>query len=198
MYCLKCGVRNPDDAKFCTGCGSQLGTGVIVSQDPPIYYAGFWRRFVAFLLDEIILVVGCVILLIPLAILLMIFLMIFFVFLAALGADMHTVTTAMKSGIDDQGSGSQVLGFISGIIYNWLYFTLFESSSLQATPGKMALGIIVTDLSGNRISFVRANGRYWGKILSGLTLWIGYIMAGFTRKKQALHDILADTLVVKK
>jgi uncharacterized RDD family membrane protein YckC len=194
MYCLKCGVRNPDDAKFCTGCGSQLGTGVIVSQDPPIYYAGFWRRFWALLIDEIILVGGSFILLI----LLMIFLMIFFVFLAALGADMHTLTTAIKSAIDDQKSQSQVFGFISEIISNWLYFTLFESSSLQATPGKMALGIIVTDLSGNRISFARANGRYWGKLVSFLTLWIGFIMAGFTQKKQALHDIMAGTLVVKK
>ena len=111
---------------------------------------------------------------------------------------MHTLDTAIKSAIDDHKSEIRFFSYISSIISNWLYFTLFESSSLQATPGKMALGIIVTDLSGNRISFARANGRYWGKTLTGLTLGIGWIMAGFTRKKQALHDILAGTLVVKK
>jgi len=194
MYCLKCGVRNPDDAKFCTGCGSQLGTGVIVSQDPPIYYAGFWRRFWALLIDQIILIGGPFVL----STLLKINSMILDVFFAALGADMHTLDTAIKSAIDDHKSEIRFFSYISSIISNWLYFTLFESSSLQATPGKMALGIIVTDLSGNRISFARANGRYWGKTLTGLTLGIGWIMAGFTRKKQALHDILAGTLVVKK
>jgi len=80
----------------------------------------------------------------------------------------------------------------------WLYYTLMESSSRQATVGKLALGMIVTDLDGNRISFGRANGRFWGKILSGLTLYIGFILAGFTERKQALHDMLAGCLVVKK
>ncbi len=73
-----------------------------------------------------------------------------------------------------------------------------ESSSQQATLGKIALGIMVTDLSGNRISFARASGRHFTKILSGIILYIGFIMAGFTEKKQALHDIIADCLVVKK
>jgi uncharacterized RDD family membrane protein YckC len=67
-----------------------------------------------------------------------------------------------------------------------------------ATIGKMALGIKVTDLNGERITFGRATGRYFGKILSGLTLCIGYIIAGFSQQKQALHDILAKTLVVNK
>ena len=80
----------------------------------------------------------------------------------------------------------------------WLYFALMESSSKQATLGKMALGIIVTDLNGNRLSFGRATGRYFGKIISGAILMIGYIMAGFTEKKQALHDIIAGCLVVNR
>lgn len=92
------------------------------------------------------------------------------------------------------------LGFayILVIVLDWLYFTAFEASSKQATPGKMALGIIVTDLKGNRISFGRANGRYWSKILSTAILLLGFIMIGFTEKKQGLHDIIADTLVLKK
>jgi uncharacterized RDD family membrane protein YckC len=83
-------------------------------------------------------------------------------------------------------------------LVNWLYFAFMESSARQATLGKMALGIVVTDLEGNRIGFGRATGRYFAKILSGLILLIGFIMAGFTAKKQALHDILASTLVVKR
>ena len=64
--------------------------------------------------------------------------------------------------------------------------------------GKKALGIIVTDLNGAKISFSRATGRYFGKILSGLILYIGFLMAAFTQKKQALHDKLAGCLVINK
>ena len=67
----------------------------------------------------------------------------------------------------------------------------------MATPGKMACGIKVTDLDGRRISFGRATGRFFGKILSTLILLIGFLMQPFTARKQALHDILAGTLVVK-
>jgi uncharacterized RDD family membrane protein YckC len=79
----------------------------------------------------------------------------------------------------------------------WLYFALMESMK-GATLGKMALGIIVTDLQGNRISFGRATGRYFAKIISSLTILVGYIMAGFTQRKQALHDIIAGCLVINK
>lgn len=88
------------------------------------------------------------------------------------------------------------IAFLSKIV-EWLYFAIMESSTHQGTLGKIALGIKVTDIQGNRISFARATGRYFGKILSGLVLMIGFIMAGFTEKKQALHDILADCLVIK-
>jgi uncharacterized RDD family membrane protein YckC len=81
---------------------------------------------------------------------------------------------------------------------SWLYSALMESSARQATLGKMALGIVVTDMEGNRIGFGRATGRYFAKIISGLILGIGYLMAAFTQRKQALHDIIVGTLVVKK
>jgi len=84
------------------------------------------------------------------------------------------------------------------LLIGWLYYTLMESSSHQATLGKKVLGLRVTGLNGQRISFGRATGRYFGKIISAILLFIGYIMAAFTSKKQALHDILAGTLVVKK
>jgi uncharacterized RDD family membrane protein YckC len=71
------------------------------------------------------------------------------------------------------------------------------SSDRQATVGKIAVGLKVTDLYGQRISFARATGRHFAKILSAMVLFIGYIMVAFTERKQGLHDILAGTLVVK-
>ncbi len=89
-------------------------------------------------------------------------------------------------------------GWLLGTVASWLYYALMESSERQATLGKQLLNIMVTDISGNRITFGRATGRHFAKIISGLTLSIGYIMAGFTEKKQALHDMIADCLVLKK
>jgi serine phosphatase RsbU (regulator of sigma subunit)/uncharacterized RDD family membrane protein YckC len=85
---------------------------------------------------------------------------------------------------------------IALLIIPWIYSAIMESSSKQATLGKMALGIIVTDLEGRRISFVKATGRYFCKVLSILSLFIGFIMAGFTKKKQALHDMMTNCLLV--
>jgi len=89
---------------------------------------------------------------------------------------------------------------LSGIMFfvNWLYFSLQESSERQATIGKMALGIVVTDMNGERIGFAKATGRYFAKILSAIILLIGFIMVAFTEKRQGLHDILAGTLVIFK
>ncbi|WP_441710150.1 RDD family protein [Fulvivirga maritima] len=73
-----------------------------------------------------------------------------------------------------------------------------ESGDHQASFGKMTLGIIVTDKHGQKLTFAKATGRYFSKLVSYLTLFVGFIMAGFTEKKQALHDIIAGTLVIKK
>jgi uncharacterized RDD family membrane protein YckC len=81
---------------------------------------------------------------------------------------------------------------------NWIYYAALESSAWQATLGKKVLGLRVTDLAGNRISFARASGRFFGMILSGMILGIGFLMAGFTARKQALHDILAGCLVLRQ
>ncbi len=108
-----------------------------------------------------------------------------------LGATMYEV------GITDTAI-LQLSGFVLGSIIAWLYYAILESSSTQATVGKMALGIKVTDLSGNQIAFGKATGRYFGKYLSGLILGIGYLMVAFTEKKQGLHDLLAGCLVVNK
>lgn len=82
------------------------------------------------------------------------------------------------------------------LVGDWLYFALMESSEKQATLGKMALGIIVEDLSGSRISFGVATGRYFAKVLSAIPFFAGYIMAAFTDRQQALHDRLAGTVVI--
>ncbi|MCS7259008.1 MAG: RDD family protein [candidate division WOR-3 bacterium] len=95
----------------------------------------------------------------------------------------------------------KIAPFTSGLILlmvNWLYFSLMESSKLQATLGKLALKIVVTDIKGNPVTFERASARYFAKILSTLTLGVGFILAGFTPRKQALHDIITGCLVIKK
>lgn len=98
------------------------------------------------------------------------------------------VATAILSGV---GLGP------AGIVVSWLYFALLESSDKRATLGKMACGLIVTDLAGGRIGFGRATGRFFAKFLSSLILMIGYLMAAFTQRKQCLHDMIAGTLVLR-
>jgi uncharacterized RDD family membrane protein YckC len=88
--------------------------------------------------------------------------------------------------------------WLVSLLLDWLYFAGFECSSAQATPGKMALSLVVTNLDRERISFGRATARYFSKILSTLTLCIGYMMIGFTAKKQGLHDMIAGTLVFQR
>ncbi len=90
-----------------------------------------------------------------------------------------------------------IQGFFANLIIAWLYFAICESQSWQATLGKKIVGIKVTDLNGQRISFARATGRYVSKFLSYLTLGLGFLMPAFTKRKQALHDLVAETLVLK-
>jgi len=89
------------------------------------------------------------------------------------------------------------LGIILNIVCIWLYFALQESSESQATIGKRAMNIYVTDLQGRRISFGQATGRHFSRILSGFFA-IGYIMVAFTEKRQGLHDLIANTLVKRR
>jgi len=84
------------------------------------------------------------------------------------------------------------------IIFGWLFYAAFESSRFQATPGKAILGLKVTNENFERIGFGQATSRFLGKILSGLIIGIGYIMIGFTKRRQGLHDKMAHTLVLKE
>jgi len=141
--------------------------------EPP--YAGFWIRFLAYLIDSLLLsLVFC-----PLGI--------------GIGF------AAASTGIDANSpatTGENLLVNLISIFAGWLYFSFTESSSWQATIGKKLLNLKVTDMYGQRLTFGRASGRYFAKILSGLICLIGFIMAAFTEKKQALHDMVANTLVV--
>lgn len=88
------------------------------------------------------------------------------------------------------------VGLVFGLAIPWIYEALMLSGEKQATLGKMALGIVVTDTAGGRLTFGRATGRHFAKYLSSLLFGVGFIMAAFTERKQALHDLLARTLVV--
>jgi uncharacterized RDD family membrane protein YckC len=87
---------------------------------------------------------------------------------------------------------------IAFIPMGWLYEALMTSSEWQATLGKRALNIVVVGMDGGRITFWRATARHFLKYVSGFILFIGYIMAAFTEKKQALHDMMAETLVINR
>ena len=147
---------------------------------PPVRYAGFWIRFVAALIDGIIVgvvngVIGA--------------------FIgggsAAVLSNTNDPATAVSTAIAAAGT-SILIGFALSFVYH----AYLESSEKQATIGKMAMGLKVTDINGQRLTFGKAAVRFVSKIASALILYIGFIMAGFTEKKQALHDMIAGTLVV--
>jgi uncharacterized RDD family membrane protein YckC len=144
-------------------------------------YAGFWIRFLACFIDGILLQVASLILALPIILV-----------LGLASAAGGTMTEDMA------GATAMLLLFPLSVVMNWLYEAGFTSSARQATPGKMAVNIVVTDLAGGRISFGRASGRHFGKYLSSFTLLIGYLIQPFTEKRQALHDLLAGTLVVRR
>lgn len=140
-------------------------------------YAGFWRRSAASIIDFGILVIP-------------------------LMGGAFLIMGAMAGPLPARpGPATEVAKQVAGsfiMVSIWLYFAIFESSRNQATLGKLALGLKVTDLNGCPIGFGRATGRVFGKWLSILPLYLGFIMAGFTEKKQAVHDMVAGTLVVKR
>lgn len=104
--------------------------------------------------------------------------------------DIVTMVTAI--------AGAIFVGGLISFVINILYYSLMEASKYQGTVGKIALGLKVTDSGGKKLDFVKALIRQLGKTVSGIILMIGYIMAGFTEKKQALHDMIAGTFVTKK
>jgi uncharacterized RDD family membrane protein YckC len=156
-----------------------------------VVYASFISRLVAMLIDG--LIIGCIqgIIITPI--------------LAAMGLGIASTVSSGEELSDEAtvgliGAIIAAVGSIVLIVYaiSLFYYAIMESSKAQASLGKMALGIKVTDLDGNRISFGKAFLRAIGKLISSSIMLIGYIMAAFTEKKQGLHDIIASTIVVKK
>ena len=141
-------------------------------------HAGFWRRFAAYSADSLVLMIP---------------------FLLVFGLLGYLVMRAAMSG---ESPGAMIfllyfLAYIGAIVGSWLYFAKFESGPTQATPGKRMMGIKVTNTLGERISFGRASGRFFGKIVTGLIPFgIGWMLAGWTGRKQAIHDMMATTCVV--
>ena len=209
MFCSKCGSAIATNAVFCQVCGTPVSSPAMMTPIPAtpgavsphagvgaivyasnVAYAGFWLRFVAHLIDGVIISIGMLVLLVP-------------IFFLMGGAAM--VESLPRHG--GEPNPALVGGFLFlifslagvALIGQWLYYAYLESGEKQATWGKQALSIYVTDLAGNRITFGRASGRFFAKIVSGLIpLGIGYIMAGFTERKQALHDMIASCLVLRK
>ncbi len=154
-------------------------------------YAGFWLRFVAYVIDYIIIYTVQIFLVVPI--------------LAVVG-----INFASGMSNADNMSEAEMFGMIAGMVGAMgativltfalivLYYTIMETSKFQATVGKLAVGLKVTDGNGEKLDFTKALVRNLCKIISSMILFIGYIMAGFTEKKQGLHDIIAGTLVVKK
>lgn len=203
MYCTNCGAHNPDAAKYCQQCGSALPGAApefpspapapesAPVSAPPVHYAGFWRRFLAHVIDRLILAV------INALLVLLFFLNVLrsIVELCVNSCELNLI--AVPATVVSLVMSLVWLAILVQVIY-LLYCAGFESSRSQATPGKMALGIIVTDGQYRRITFARALGRNLGKIISGMILMIGFIMAGLTARKQALHDMLADCVVIMR
>jgi uncharacterized RDD family membrane protein YckC len=153
-----------------------------VRASAPTRYAGFWIRFVAALIDGVL--VGCA--------------------NAIVGAVFGFGRLGMlPRGGDPMANlpilvGAMAKSIVIGAVLSWLYHAYMESSETQATLGKMVVGVKVSDTNFQRISFGQATARHFSKYISAMILMIGYIIAGFTAKKQALHDMIAGTVVSYK
>ncbi len=136
-----------------------------------IRYAGFWRRVLAYLVDATVL--------------------------AGVGGILFGAVYAFAPDSLDSLSSLTNFLLVTAVI-GWAYSALLESSPAQGTLGKLAIGLYVSDIHGDPITFLRASIRYLLKVFSSLFCFLGWVMPAFTPKKQALHDLLAGTLVLRR
>ncbi len=143
---------------------------------------GFWIRFVAYLIDALIVSIAAVIVA-----------GILIAFLVGSGESFDDESTSPAVVI------AVIVMIVAMIVANWLYEALLTSSARGATLGKQALGLRIIRADGAQLSFGRATARYFLKVMITplVPLLIGYLMAAFTNRKRALHDVLADTLVIR-
>ena len=149
-----------------------------------IVYAGFWKRFAAYVIDGFVIGAVNYAIAIPISV------------FAAVGLG----GSATSDNPFGSGAAIALIGvmYLIQILLPGIYFGWMQSSRHQASLGKMAIGIKVTRGDGAPIQFWRGFGRYYATILSTLIVFIGFLMAAFTERKQALHDMVCDTLVVDK
>ena len=163
--------RDDDDNPFAAP-ESDLEPGDFTpASDKRVEYANFGQRLVAAFVDNVLLRIA--------------------------GAAIGTVLESATESMNLEPLVLVAIALTLGVSTGWLYEALQESSEARATLGKRMMGIIVTDMSGQRLSFGQATGRCFAKLLSLATCMIGYIIQPFTEQKQALHDIISQTLVVK-
>lgn len=168
-------LNSEDDYNPFAAPESDLAPEIYIDTTGKFVYAGFGARLGALIVDGIVTQI-CMFL---------VGLVVGFSIVAGGQGDQRTIAT-MQAGLN-----------LLSIVFVWLYYALQESSDAQATIGKRVMGIRVLDLSGQQLSFGRATGRHFGKLISGLLLGIGYFIQPFTERKQALHDIMAGAIVVK-
>lgn len=162
-------------------------------ENKEIKYAGFWLRVAAYLIDSLVMSAGGLLIAIP-------------VIIGIVGFAVGLEGVNNPEDFLESGRWMYVGGIIGlillasllGLVMGWLYYALMESSKYGGTLGKIAVGIKVVDMNGNKVTFGKATGRYFSRIVTNMTLFVGYIMAGFTEKKQALHDIIAGCLVITR
>ena len=199
MFCPKCGKETDASGKFCQWCGADIASipanPVVAPEEdegPDIgVYAGLGRRFVAFIVDFIIILLFDLVAMAVLSLTRGIQNS-YFYFVQHVPADQLTTDGTMAAML---GSVIAAYGMLL-IVIPWLYFAGFESSRSQATPGKLLMRIVVTDMTGNKPTFARVTLRHFAKFVSALIIFIGFLMIGLTQKRQGLHDKIAGCLVL--
>jgi len=198
-----------EGAAFCPNCGqaflvvataraAMMGVPAAASAYAAVQrveYGGFWLRLLAYIIDNVVIGLGIVLVLVPL------------IFLTGLGALLSQIHPEEELG--DAGLfliiGLIFLAATVGLVVTWLYHALMESSEWQATVGKRAVGLVVTDMTGQRVSFARATGRHFGKVITNMVPSVHRLhpgglhgaKAGAARHDRGLRGAAEDQLTVR-
>lgn len=202
MFCPKCGKETDASGKFCQWCGADIEPPAppkaVVKVDEEEEdetltgdYAGLGRRFFAFVIDAILLLIFIVV---AATFFNLVQGVKYFYYIVVQKAPVTELTVA---GTNEAAFTPIIAAFgVLVFIIPWLYFAGFECSRGMGTPGKTLMRIVVTDKTGNRVSFSRATLRHFAKFISAAIILIGFIMIGLTKKRQGLHDRIAGCLVL--